>query len=123
MKEVVFVGPDILRPMADPKFITTMADPQREGLIAFKEVIEKFLGNNKDPNYKQIVKGMLKAFQALGCLISLKVHLLHSKFDYSLENLRDVSGEQCEQDHQERKWKKIPRKMERLYDCRLLLDG
>jgi len=52
--------------MADPLFITTMTDPQREGWIAFKEVITKFLGNNKDPNYKQIVKRMLKAFQALG---------------------------------------------------------
>lgn len=52
--------------MTDPQFITTKTDPQREGWIAFKEVIETFLGNNKDPKRKQIVKGMLKVFKALG---------------------------------------------------------
>lgn len=101
LKEGVFVGPDIRRLMADPQFITTMTDPQREGWIAFKEVIEKFLGNNKDPNYKQIVKRMLKAFQALGCLMSLKVHFLHSHLDYFPENLGNVSEEQDARFHQD----------------------
>ncbi|KAK5642437.1 hypothetical protein RI129_008604 [Pyrocoelia pectoralis] len=78
-----------------------MTDPQREGWIAFKEVIEKFLGNNKDPNYKQIVKRMLKAFQALGCLMSLKVHFLYSHIDYFPENLGNVSEEQGERFHQD----------------------
>lgn len=101
LKEDVFVGPDIRRLMADPQFITTMTDPQREGWIAVKEVVEKFLGNNKDPNYKQIFKGLLKAFQALGCLMSLKVHFLHSHLDYFPENLGDVSEEQGERFHQD----------------------
>ncbi|CAH2095971.1 unnamed protein product [Euphydryas editha] len=78
-----------------------MTDPQREGWIAFKEVIEFFLGNNKDPNYKQIVKRMLKSFQALGCLMSLKVHFLHSHLDYFPDNLGDVSEEQGERFHQD----------------------
>jgi len=73
LKEGVFVGPDIRRLIADPLFITTMTNPQREGWIAFKEVITKFLDHNKDPNYKQIVKRMLKAFEALDCLMSFKV--------------------------------------------------
>ncbi|CAH2096329.1 unnamed protein product [Euphydryas editha] len=40
LKKGVFVGPDIRRLMADPQFIATMTDPQREGWIAFKEVEE-----------------------------------------------------------------------------------
>jgi len=67
--------------------------------MAFKEVITKFFGHNKDPNYKQIVKRMLKAFQVLGCLISLKVHFLHSHLEDFPENLGDVSEEQGERFH------------------------
>jgi len=123
LKEGVLVGPDIRQLMADPLFITTMTDPQREGFIAFKEVITKFLGYNKDPNYKQIVRRMLKAFEALGCLMSLKVHFLHSHLDYFPENLGDVSEEQGERFHQDiKEMEKIPGKMERLNDARLLLD-
>lgn len=44
---------------------------------------------------------MLKAFQALGCLMSLKVHFLHSQLDYFPENLGDVSEEQGERFHQD----------------------
>ena len=76
VKEGVFLGPDIRKLITDQTFINTMTDPQKEGWIAFKEVIQKFLSNNKDPNYKKIVGRMLKAFQALGCLMSLKVHFL-----------------------------------------------
>lgn len=101
IKEGVFVGPDIRRLMTDQLFINTMTDPQKEGWIAFKQVIEKFLGNNKDPNYKQIVDRMLEAFKSLGCLMSLKVHFLQSHLDYFPENLGAVSEEQGERFHQD----------------------
>lgn len=80
LKEAVFDAPDIRRLMVDSQFITTMTDPQKELWIAFKEVIENFSGNNKDPNYNQILKRILKAFQSLGCLMSVKIHFLHSHF-------------------------------------------
>ncbi|CAN2389181.1 hypothetical protein PRIEUP_LOCUS18277 [Pristimantis euphronides] len=47
LKEGVFVGPDIRRLLADKEFVNTMTDPQKEGWIAFKEVVEKFLGNQR----------------------------------------------------------------------------
>ena len=100
LKEDVFVGPDIRRLIADQEFHNTMTDPQKEGWIAFKEVIKKFLGNIKDPDYKKIVGRMLKAFQAVDCLMSLKVHFLHSHIDYFPENLGAVSEEHGERFHQ-----------------------
>ncbi|CAN2388754.1 hypothetical protein PRIEUP_LOCUS16700 [Pristimantis euphronides] len=100
LKEGLFVGPDIRRLLAD----NTMTDPQKVQWIAFKEVIEKFLGNQKDPNYNK-----MKAFQALGCLMSLKVHFLHSHLDYFPENLGAVNEEQGERFHQDIK------EMERRY--------
>lgn len=50
--------------------------------IALKEVVLKFLGNQKHPN--------------LGCSMSLKVHFLYSHRDYFSENLDTVSEERGE---------------------------
>jgi hypothetical protein len=47
----------------------------------------KFLGNYKDPNYKQVVEKVLENFIALGCAMSLKVHFLNAHLDYFPENL------------------------------------
>jgi hypothetical protein len=95
LKEGIFVGPDIRKLLSDDLFETTMKTVEREAWNAFKEVIAKFLGNYKDPNYKQIVEKMLEKFIALGCA-SLKVHFLNAHLDYFPENLGAVSEEQGE---------------------------
>jgi hypothetical protein len=56
LKEGIVVGPDIRKLLSDDLLRTTMKTVEREAWNAFKEVIAKFLGNYKDPNYKQIVK-------------------------------------------------------------------
>jgi hypothetical protein len=56
LKEGIFVGPDIRKFLSDDLFETTMKTAEREAWNAFMEVIAKFLGNYKDPNYKQIVE-------------------------------------------------------------------
>jgi hypothetical protein len=71
-----------------------MKTVEREAWNAFKEVIAKFLGNYKDPNYKQIVEKMLETFITLGCDMSLKVHFLNAHLDCFPENLGAVSEEQ-----------------------------
>ncbi|CAN2390025.1 hypothetical protein PRIEUP_LOCUS61 [Pristimantis euphronides] len=63
LKEGVFVRPDIRRLLADKEFVNTMTNPQKLRWIAFRE---KFLGNQKDPDYKKIVERILKARQAVG---------------------------------------------------------
>jgi hypothetical protein len=45
--------------LSDDLFETTKKTVEREDCNAVKEVIAKFLGNYKDPNYKQIVGKML----------------------------------------------------------------
>lgn len=101
IKEGIFVGPDIRKLLKDSNFENTMIPIEKDAWVGIKNVIEKFLGLNKDPNYKNIVKSMLLAFQKLGCNMSLKVHFLHSHFDYFPENLRIVSDEQGEKFHQD----------------------
>jgi hypothetical protein len=77
LKEGIFVG----KLLSDDLFETTMKTVEREAWNAFKEVIAKFFGNYKDPNYKQIVEKMLEKFIALGCDMSLKVHFLNAQLD------------------------------------------
>jgi hypothetical protein len=62
--------------MFNEDFLLTMAEVEREAWIAFRSVVTKFLGNNKDPDYVTIVADMLEKFKVLGCLISLKLHFL-----------------------------------------------
>jgi hypothetical protein len=82
LKERVLVGPDIGKLMFDEDFLLTMTEVEREAWIAFKSVVTKFLGNNKDPDYVTVVANMLEKFKALGCLMNLKIHFLNSHLDF-----------------------------------------
>lgn len=112
LKEGVFVGPDIRKLMKDNQFEKVMKKAEKEAWISFKEVASKFLGNNKDPDYEEIVNKMLKCFKTLGCSMSLKLHFLNSHLSYFPENLGAVSEEQGERFHQDIK------EMERRYQGR-----
>lgn len=110
--EGIFVGPDIRRLMRDENFQSSMNEVEKKAWIALKDVITKFLGNNKDPDYEMIVENMLKCFQVLGCSMSIKVHFLNAHLDFFPENLGSVSEEQGERFHQDIK------EMERRYQGR-----
>jgi hypothetical protein len=58
--------------MFDEDFLLTMTEIERESWIAFKSVVTKFLGNNKDPDSVTIVANMLEKCEVLRCLMSLK---------------------------------------------------
>ncbi|GBO42906.1 hypothetical protein AVEN_214406-1 [Araneus ventricosus] len=93
LKEGVFVGLGIRKMMKDENFETKIEKNERKAWKSFKLVITSFLGYKKDPNYKSIVKEMIKNFKILGCSMSLKVHFLDSHLDYFPENLGAVSEE------------------------------
>jgi len=82
LKEGVFVGSGIRKLLSGSMFSQSMNLTELEAWDSFREVVHNFLENKKDNNYKQIVKRMLKAFQAQGCKMSLKVHFLHSHVNY-----------------------------------------
>ncbi|RLU16501.1 hypothetical protein DMN91_010569 [Ooceraea biroi] len=103
--EGVFVGPDIRLLMKDDSFTPTMTDTEKKAWISFKCVVENFLGNNRDHNYKEIVSSMLKNFENLGCLMNMKTHFLFSHLDFFPENLGAFSEEHGERFHQDFKVK------------------
>jgi hypothetical protein len=50
LEEGVFVGPDIRKLVFDEEFLLTMTEVERQACIAFKNVVTKFLENNKHPD-------------------------------------------------------------------------
>lgn len=63
------VGPDVCKFMKDKEFEASMTTKgEKEAWIAFKDMISRFLGNNKDPDWKLIIKNIVDKFQAFCCL-------------------------------------------------------
>jgi len=54
-----FDGPQIRKLMMDDIFTDTMTEIEEDAWNAFKEVVKKFLGNIKDPVYKETVRNFL----------------------------------------------------------------
>jgi hypothetical protein len=82
LNEGVFIGLHIRKLMFDKDVLRTMTEVEREASIAFRSVVSKFLGNNKDPDCVTVVANMLEKFKVLGCLMSFKVHFLNSHLDF-----------------------------------------
>jgi hypothetical protein len=68
--------------MFNEDFLLTITEVEREAWIAFKSVVTKLLGNNKDPDFFIVVANMLEKFKALGYLMSLKIHVLNSHVEF-----------------------------------------
>lgn len=120
IKEGVFDGPQIRKLLQDEEFERRMSTKERAAWQSFREVQEKFLGNNKDPDYKNIVNRMLSNFKEMGCLMNLKIHFLHSHIDYFPENLGDFSEEQGERFHQD--FKDVERRYQGYWDVNMMSD-
>jgi len=109
LKEGIFDGPQIRKMFRDEEFVKSINDIEKAAWLSFKDVATKFLGNNKDENYRSIVENMVENFKNLGCLMNFKLHFLDSHLDNFPQNLGDFSEKQGERFHQdmkefERRW-------------------
>jgi hypothetical protein len=96
LKDGLFTGPYVRKILSDPTFEGTVSAAEQTAWQASRDVVTKFRGNTKDPNYTNIVNKMLDAFKDLGCNVTLKLHFLHSHLDYFAENLGSFSEGQGE---------------------------
>lgn len=103
IKAGVFDGPQIRQLLRDTNFIESMEENEKTAWLAFKNIVNNFLGNIRASNYAIVVEQLLDSFQRLGCNMSIKVHFLHSHLDEFPENLGAVSDEQGERFHQDLK--------------------
>jgi hypothetical protein len=56
VKDGVFEGPQMRQLIKDSTFTNSINDLELQAWDSFKDVITKFLGNFKDPQYKETVK-------------------------------------------------------------------
>ena len=100
-KAGIFDAPQIRTLLKDKHFMARMTAVEAQAWVAFTNVVQGFLGNKKDDNYKKIVDELRLSLRGLGCKMSIKLHYLHSHLDKFPDNLGDVSEEQGERFHQD----------------------
>jgi len=102
IKEGVFDGSQIRKVLSDQHFKGILTEEEGAALwLAFESVVKNFLGNHRAPNASELVDELLRAYQNLGCRMSLKIHFLHSHFKFFPKNLGAVSDEQGQRFHQD----------------------
>lgn len=101
VEQGIFVGPQIRKALHSTDFQNVLTAEQRTAWESFDAVVNGFLGNVRDPNYKQLVADMLENFRKIGSTLSLKMHFLKSHIDFFPENLGAYSDEHGERFHQD----------------------
>jgi hypothetical protein len=91
LKYSIFFGPQI-REINDGDLIEHLLTESEKFLwLTFIAVSLNLLGNVKAENYKELVEDLLKAYQTMGCNMSLKFYFLHSHLDFFPPNLGAMS--------------------------------
>ncbi|KAL6477291.1 hypothetical protein MHYP_G00131260 [Metynnis hypsauchen] len=101
IKAGVFVGPQIKKIIECSEFPKKLNRKERAAWNSFVAVVRSFLGNHKDENYVQLVQTLIKNYAAMGCRMSLKIHILDAHLDKFKENMGAFSEEQGERFHQD----------------------
>ena len=83
----IFVGPQVRRLMLDDEFMRKLQPTEKDAWKSFIEIVNGFLGNHKVPNYEEVVLRLLRNYQAMGCRMSLKLHVLHSHLSVFKANM------------------------------------
>ena len=86
--------------MQDKQFVEDLSETERNAWLSFKRICKDFLGNHKAANYHDVVPDLLTSHKAIGCNMSLKIHLLESHLHFFPENLGEVRDEYSERFHQ-----------------------
>ncbi|CAK8696138.1 unnamed protein product [Clavelina lepadiformis] len=101
IKGGIFVGPQINTMLKCKSLEEKMNKTEKEAWQAFRGVVDGFLGNKRDKNYKELVEKLIKSYQNMGCRMSVKLHFLCSHLDFFQENLGEFSEEHGERLHQD----------------------
>ncbi|KAL7880613.1 hypothetical protein SRHO_G00028670 [Serrasalmus rhombeus] len=96
IKAGVFVGPQIKKIIECSEFPKKLNRKERAAWNSFVAVVRGFLGNHKYENYVQLVQTLIKNYAAMGCRMSLKIHILDAHLDKFKENMGAYSEEQGE---------------------------
>ena len=93
------MGPEVKRLINFVDFPEMLSKVERTAWTCFVSVVNGFLGNHKAENYRELVDGLVDAYQKMGCRMSLIVYVLHAHLDEFKDNMGDYSEEQGERCH------------------------
>ncbi|KAF2359026.1 hypothetical protein FHG87_010219 [Trinorchestia longiramus] len=82
LKESIFVGPQIREVLKDKDFEELFTLKELRTWEAFKSVCHGFLANTRGPDYQECIEELLQSDEDLGYRMSLKIHFLHSHFNF-----------------------------------------
>jgi len=116
----IFVGPQVKKLMLDEEFVKKLQPLQKEAWKSFIEIVNGFLSNHRVANYEEVVQRLLMNFKAMGCRMSLKLHVLHSHLAVFKSNMGQYSEEQGERFHQD--VRELERRYQGQYNERMLAD-
>ena len=88
-------------PFKDINFKTTLIQLEQTTCNVFYWVCQNFLGNKKGMLYKYGIKNLLNSYLAVGCYLSLIVHLMDPRLDFFPKSHGTVSDEHSKQFHHE----------------------
>ena len=100
IKGGIFVGPQISTMLKSKSLEAKMNETEKGAWQAFRGVVNGFLENKRNQNYKELVKKLIKCYQNMGCRMSVKLQFLCSHLDFFQENLGNFSEEHGERFHQ-----------------------
>lgn len=100
-KAGVFTGPQIRKLVNDPEFVNHMNEVERSAWLAFVDITKNLLGKFRAEDYEAKAAEMIRTFEQLGALMSIKVHYLANHIDMFPENCADLSDEMGERFHQD----------------------
>ena len=101
IKAGVFMGPEVKRLINSVDFPEMLSVIERTAWTCFVSVVNRFLSNHKAENYRELVDGLVDAYQKMGCRMLLKVHVPHAHLDEFKDNMGDYSEEQGERFYQD----------------------
>lgn len=103
MKAGVYDGPQIRKIFENKDLPKALKTEEYHAFSCLKEVSENFLGNERAPNYRQLIKDMMKSYEKLDINITIKMHSLICHLDLFKNSCGAFSDEQGERFHQDLK--------------------
>ena len=97
----IFVGAQIRRLMKDPEFTGKLSFLEKRAWQSFVSVVNGFLGNEKEENYRELISNLSDAYKEMGCRMSPKLYMLQSHLDFFKSNMDAYSEEHGERTHQD----------------------
>lgn len=97
----IFNGPQIRELFKDDQFEQKLTGHALSAWIAFKHIVNNFLGCRRSEGYDTLVNDLVTSYKKLGARMTVKLHFLYSHLSYFPDNCGSYSEEHGERFHQD----------------------